>query len=185
MVNAESYVSAADCATYAQAQGAPFDPTLADAEPALRRATRFIDSYWRRFPGFRTHLRLQALEWPRSAAFVYNYDYGSQDYYGYRPYRYYDPNWFIFQTNEIPAEIIKATNEAAIRELASPGVMLPDQERGGQVRAITRKAGDTTIQTQWAANAAANTTFMAIDAILAKILRNDNAGGLAGVATRG
>ncbi|GAA2867431.1 hypothetical protein GGQ99_001295 [Aminobacter niigataensis] len=111
---AESYVSVADAAAYATARGLTFPTTPeAAAEQALRRATTWLDGRYRgSFPGSRTNRREQALEWPRINA----YDRSC-------PPEYIDKN-------EIPVEIVNATIEAAVRELAAPGSLSPDVTPG-------------------------------------------------------
>lgn len=111
--NAESYVSVDDCGLYAAAHGLPFDvgSPETDAEAALRRATTWIDATYRdRFTGRRRNGRQQALEWPRVNAT--------------------DAEGNAIANDEIPSEIIAATCEAAIRELATPGALAPDVTPG-------------------------------------------------------
>ena len=106
--DADSYVSVTDCEAYATARGMTFSASPADdAEAALRRATAWVDGSFRaRFPGRRRNGRGQALEWPRI---------GAEDQEGN-----------AIADNEIPVEIVQATCEAAIRELAAPGALSPD-----------------------------------------------------------
>ncbi|WP_395383333.1 DnaT-like ssDNA-binding protein [Mesorhizobium sp. UC22_110] len=108
LANAESYVSASDAASYAADRGLTFPASPADkAEAALRRATAYIDNTYRtRFPGQRKKFRLQALEWPRVGVV--------------------DMNGFPVTGDEVPVEVVRATCEAAVRELASPGSLNPD-----------------------------------------------------------
>jgi len=106
--DSESYVSVSDAASYAAARGLTF-PTSpeAPAEQALRRATTWLDAAYRAsFPGARTNGRSQPLQWPRTEA--------------------YDRDGEEIASDEIPVEIINATIEAAVRELASPGSLSPD-----------------------------------------------------------
>lgn len=112
LANAESYVSVSDCAAYATARGLTFPATPEDkAEAALRRATSYIDNIYRtRFPGQRKKFREQGLEWPRVGVV--------------------DMNGFAVSSDEIPIEVIRATCEAAVRELASPGSLTPDVTPG-------------------------------------------------------
>lgn len=107
---AESYVSVTDCAAYATLRGLTFPATPeAAAEQALRRATTWIDARYRGvFPGQRKNGRDQALQWPRINAWDNSYP----------P----EP----IASDEIPDEIVKATCEAAVRELASPSSLTPD-----------------------------------------------------------
>jgi hypothetical protein len=106
--DAESYVDLSSADVYATAHGLtfPIDPAE-PAERALRRATSWIDGVYRtRFTGFRKELRVQALEWPRRGA--------------------YDIHGYPIGESELPRELIAATIEAAVRELATPGVLTPD-----------------------------------------------------------
>lgn len=138
--------------------------TLADgdAEAALIRASIAIDArYVNSYPGYRKSGREQGLQWPRAAA--------------------YDIAGWLIRDDEIPIEIIRATCEAAIRELAEPGVLMPDLERGGQIASI--RAGSVGIT--YASNASARTTFTLIDGILSNILSGiGNNNGLYGMAVR-
>ncbi len=145
VTGANSYVSEDDLDTYTDDRGT----TLAsgDAEAALIRATTFIDSCYRnRYPGYKTFQRLQSLEWPRTAAV--------------------DREGIPIDDDEIPIEIKKATCEAAIRELSSPQSLLPDLERGGDIRRL--QAGSVAID--YGNGARAVTTFQLIDGILAGLL---------------
>ncbi|MDV3257744.1 MAG: hypothetical protein LOX97_08200 [Sphingomonas sp.] len=110
----DSYPDLADIAAYAVAHGKTFVITggtnEADAEAAARRGTLFIDSFRSRFPGARTNGRSQAREWPRTGAT--------------------DADGEEIADDEIPAEIIAATCEAAILEKATPGVLAPNVTPG-------------------------------------------------------
>ena len=105
---ADSYVSVTDCEAYATARGMTFSASpIDDAEAALRRATAWVDGSFRaRFPGRRRNGRGQALEWPRVSAT--------------------DAEGNAIADDEIPVEIVHATCEAAVRELATPGALSPD-----------------------------------------------------------
>lgn len=150
--NAESYVSVENAVVYAAARGLTFPASPADAaEQALRRATVWIDNAYRtRFPGQRKLFRKQALEWPRVAVV--------------------DMNGFPIADDEIPQEIFYATCEAAVRELANPGSMAPDLERGGNIQML--KAGS--VEIQYGAGATATTVFQQIDGILASLIGATN-----------
>jgi hypothetical protein len=155
--NADSYVSLADCLTYATNHGLAFEGGAGVAsagltgEQALRRATAWIDGTYRyRFAGLRVGLRAQALEWPR---------YDVADLLG---------NYVDFTT--IPIEVVKATSEAACREYAAPGTLSPDLDRGGQVKSL--KAGP--VQIVYGANATALPLFVAIEGILGALLSQTN-----------
>lgn len=146
--DSDAYVSVADCATYATARGLTFPTSPAGpAEAAIIRATAAIDAMYRaRFPGQRLNGRTQALEWPRKYAS--------------------DAEGNPIAEDEIPQEVINATCEAAVRELAAPNSMMPDLERGGQIKSI--KAGSVAIE--YGGNATARTAFTLIDGILAGLL---------------
>lgn len=163
LAEANSYVSMDDCAAYCTARGLTFvtSPSV-DGEAALIRATAAIDATYRgRFPGYKASGRSQSLEWPRGQA--------------------YDAEGLLIAGDEIPIEIINATCEAAVRELAEPNSMMPDLERGGSVKRL--KAGS--VEIEYGANAEARTTFTLIGGILSAILSGGSSGGLYGVAARG
>jgi len=65
-VNAESYVSVADCAAYAAAHGLTFTGDEPAKEARLRRATQYIDAQYA-FKG-EEQTDAQALAWPRTVA---------------------------------------------------------------------------------------------------------------------
>ena len=68
LANSNSYASEDTLDTYCDDRGI----TLAtgDSEAALIRATAAIDATYRnRYPGYKTQLRDQALEWPRTSAY--------------------------------------------------------------------------------------------------------------------
>lgn len=65
-------------------------------------------------------------------------------------------------SNEVPQAVRNAQCEAALRELASPGSMLPDLSRGGMVR---KKRVDI-LETEYEPGAPGGTTYPAIMALL-------------------
>jgi len=104
---AESYSSVAATQTYAASRGLAFDSTDELSEQALRRATTWLDSRYRSgFSGYPVHGREQMLEWPRHDA--------------------YDADGYYIPYTSVPREVIQATQEAAVRELAVPGSLSPD-----------------------------------------------------------
>lgn len=125
--NAESYVSVADCVAYAVSRGLSFaESPPDDAEAALRRATTWIDGqFGARFTGRKTNGRAQALQWPRTDAT--------------------DADGFDIASDEVPDEIIRATCEAAIRELATPGALSPDV-KAGEIIAGASVSGAVSVQ---------------------------------------
>jgi hypothetical protein len=151
--DADSYVSVADLVAYAEARGKTIADSPADnAEAALRKATQWIDATYRaRFSGTKTNGREQALQWPRTDAV--------------------DADGEEIAEDEVPAEIIQATCEAAIREYEDPDTLAPDLDRGGAIQSI--KAGSVAIT--YADGAPGVTTFQMIDGILAGLLLPDPA----------
>jgi hypothetical protein len=174
LANAESYVSVADCVTYAANRALTFSDTdMAAAEAAMRRATSAIDNRFRsRFVGYRTRRHSQALEWPRTGAYYYTPQAGDMPFgmlggygygygYGYGLYEYDQ-----IDAGVIPVEIKNAVCEAAVRELAVPGALAPDLDRGNAIR--TMKAGS--VQIEYEAGAPRTTVFLAIDQALSGLL---------------
>ena len=119
--DAESYVSVADCVTYADNRGLTFSASTTPLqEQALRRAAVWLDSTYRsRFTGFRTDGHDQALEWPRQSGVYQSEPFGS------------------IPTDIVPQEIIDAQCEAAVRELATPGGLSPDVVAGKIQKSVT------------------------------------------------
>ena len=126
---AESYASVATAGAYATARGLTFDTAdTAAGEQALRRAPAWLDATYRgRFTGYRTKLRLQALEWPRTNA----HDNA--------------PLVTYIDTDAIPIEIINACIEAAVREKASPGALSPDVTPG-QIKKSVAVSGAVSVE---------------------------------------
>lgn len=113
--DADSYASLTDATAYTGAHGLAWAGVDADKETALRRATAWIDATYRgRFPGARLNGRSQALEWPRRDA--------------------YDAAGEFIGSATIPGEVVAATCEAAVRELAVPGGLAPDVTPGQVVK---------------------------------------------------
>ena len=159
VAGATSYASEDDFDTYVEDRN--YTVTVGDTETALVRATQVLDAtYRKRFPGTRTNGRSQSLEWPRSGAT--------------------DDADNTIADDEIPHEIIDATCELALRELASPGSTMPDIDRGGQAKRL--RAGS--VEIDYGANATPYAVFSLIDGILEGLLAGSG-GGLQGSAVRG
>lgn len=156
-----AYVEVAECDSYHAARGnAAWTGDTEAKQAAIVRATAFIDANYRsRFPGQKTNGRDQSLEWPRE-----NYDSSFVT----------DDEGFDIANDEIPIEICDATCEAALRELTSPGSLMPDMERGGNIQRMA--AGS--VEIEYSSNAASKTTFTIIDGILSGLLGNVSRGGL-------
>lgn len=163
--DANSYVSLDEAIQYCNDHGLTFvSSPSALGEAALIRASTAIDArYSVSYPGYRRNGRDQGLEWPRAAA--------------------YDVGGWLISDGEVPIEVVKSTIEAAVRELAAPGSMMPDLERGGHIQSL--KAGSVGIT--YASNASSQTTFTLIDGIMANVLTGvgGSGGGLFGMAVRG
>lgn len=115
---ADAYVSVDAVTAYAKSYNRQWDDDdVVACEAAIRNASRYLDQLYRpAFQGQRTHGRKQGLEWPRKGVFV---DGESVSY------------------DEIPQELLDAVCEAAIRELAEPGSLMPDTAHGNTIRSVT------------------------------------------------
>lgn len=145
---ANSYTSLEVANAYHALRGnAAWTGTDGVKEAALIRATAYIDLRYRgRFPGTRVEGREQSLEWPRTGAT--------------------DANGIAIADDEIPIEILNAVCEAALRELTEAGSLMPDLERGGEIKSL--KAGSIAIE--YADGAQVETTFSIIDGILSSLV---------------
>jgi Putative DnaT-like ssDNA binding protein len=145
VTGATSYCSEDDFDTYTEDRG--YAVVVGDTEQALVRATQCLDGIYRlQFSGTKTHGRSQSLEWPRTDAT--------------------DAEGLTLATNEIPIEIIEATCELALRELAAPNSILPDLERGGGIQSL--RAGSVAIT--YTNAAATTTTLQLINGILSSLI---------------
>lgn len=183
IINANSYATESVLETYAEERAL----TLAtgDAEAALIRGTQYVDTYRDRFPGYRTKRRLQGLEWPRAGAYTYISSTGRELYWGSNQLQhhtpYYDQGYDWIASDVVPIEIIRATCEAAIRELVQPGSMQPDLDRGGRIHSLS--AGSVSVVYQGSAPPYATTII--IDSILAPVLMGGDGSGFVGTMSRG
>ncbi len=160
VAGANSYISEDAFDNYCEDHG--ITPADGDTEAAAIRGTAAIDATYRgRFPGYKIKYREQGLEWPRTVA--------------------YDNDGNLIVADQVPIEIIHATCEATIREKAAPGSMMPDLERGGNIKRL--KAGS--VEIEYAGNAEARSTYTLIDGLLSGILNSGSGGGMFGVAVRG
>lgn len=145
---ANSYISADDADDYHADRGnsAWAAASSADKDSALIRATAAIDSiYESRLKGRRTYPVTpapQPLAWPRYGVLVYGE---------------------LVNELSVPEQVKKATCEAALRELASPGSMTPDLDRGGLIKKV--QAGP--VQVEYADNAPSQSTITILDGLLA------------------
>lgn len=144
----DAYISLVAYKAYADAQGFTY-PTTTGAddliEQGIRRATQWIDGeYGRRFLGVAA-TTTQALEWPRC----------------YVPWR-----GAYLDDETIPAQVEKATAEAARREIATPYSLSPDMKRGGLIKRVA--AGSAEVE--FSDRAPADTVYSVIDGILAPLV---------------
>lgn len=142
---ANSYVSETDFDAYCDDRA--ITPTAgADAEAALIRASVALDGAYRaNYSGYRTLGREQGLEWPRTAS--------------------YDYEGLLIGDDVVPQEVKDAVCELAVREMAEPGSVTPDLERGGWIQSVT--AGSVSVTYGGASN---RTTYTVVDAIMSKLI---------------
>lgn len=167
---AESYVSTTDAGTYCTARGLTFDlsggPQIALAEQALRRATTWIDStYGPLFVGAYRVSLTQALVFPLV---------GLVDAFGY-----------IVASTSVPRQIVSATIEAAVRELAVPGSLSPDVVPGQIAKRL--KAGSVEVEYVSGTGGASGQVpvLTVIDGILASLIPGGARNSYSGKAVRG
>ena len=123
---------------------------------ALLRASEWIDArYSSRFEGWKTGRRSQVRSWPRSAA--------------------YDVEGEPIPSDEIPDEIERATYEAALRELITPGSLSPDVTPGQRVRSTSEAVGPLKEATEYVvagdAIDAQRPVLTIVEGILAPLIR--------------
>lgn len=149
--DADAYITLVDFKAYCDRYGHEY-PAADDTaiEQAVRRATAGIDAKYRhRFLG-EAASSSQALEWPRSDVTFRGDE---------------------LPDAEIPAQVVRATAEAAVREIADPGSIAPDLERGGRIKSL--QAGSVGVT--YTDAAPAETTFTLIDGILSGLIGRGNA----------
>lgn len=144
VANANTYVEVADVDAYATNHG--YSEWEGDADTkaaAILRGMNYIESY--NFKGKKT-ARDNPLKWPRAEV--------------------RDEDDYLLESDEIPDEVVKATCEAAYREVVSPGVLQEDRTTG-----IKRKKVDV-LETEYfqGGGGGASTVFTAIDHLLAGLI---------------
>lgn len=146
--DADAYVDLETAHEYATKRGLAFPvegEAKEPAEQAIRRATAAIDAlYGQRFLG-QAASASQSLEWPR-AGVIYRGE--------------------LLPDNEIPAKVVNATIEFAVRELAEPGSLTPDLERGGAIKSL--QAGSVGIV--YMDGATPQTVFQSVDGLLTGLI---------------
>ena len=163
-----SYGTLADSKTYHAERGNTAWAAATDAALtiALLRGSEYVDFMFRdSFPGTKTGERAQLREWPREWA--------------------WDQDGNSIGPTVIPIEVEHATYEAALRELVSPGSLLPDVVTGQQ---ILKASVEGAVSVEYAGAAvgpnAMRPLVAAIGAILAPILTGTPRSGLVGRAVR-
>lgn len=156
--DAESYVSVEDADAYHQKRGnAGWADEEAAKEAALRRATEYLDGAYRtRWLG-QAATPTQALAWPRAFARV------GQGY---------------LHSDAVPVAVVRACCEAALRELQSPGSLAPDLYPGERVVSETVGPLSVDYADGGGSDAGAPPVLVAVDRILAPVLRSAAAAGL-------
>jgi hypothetical protein len=120
---------------------------------ALSRASAYIDGrYGRRFVGTRTGGYAQERAWPRTGAVT--------------------AEGFAVPADAVPAAVISATYEAALRELAEPGSLSPDYLASDAVTKLKAGSVELTFATPDASlgSGASQPVFTIIDEMLADLL---------------
>lgn len=147
---AETYITVAEFKAYCDARGHSYSGyTDLQIEQAMRRAATYINSL--NYYGSVVSDD-QGMAWPRR----------------------YLTN---IESNVVPRQIKWAQAEATLRELASPGAMFPDLERGGQIIQKTESVdGVVSESVTYAAGASASTVFTIIDRMLAGFLAGGGSG---------
>lgn len=152
--DADSYASLTEAADYTAAHGLAWVDNPANFEAALRRATAWIDATYRtRFPGSRVNGRGQALEWPRAGAA--------------------DAEGYAIDADAIPIEVVRATIEAAVRELAAPQSLTPDISLASQVK--REKVGSIEVEYRGGDLDASKITVSTVENLLSGIVERAGA----------
>lgn len=157
---ADSYVTVAEADAYFTARNVT-TWTGADTvkEPALRKATAYLDNQYRlRWVGVRS-VEAQALAWPRRD--------------GYRGWGYplLDADGFDIAVDGVPQQVKNACAEAAL--LALTGVTLePRLERGGQIKSIGKSVGPLRKDITYADGASIMDRITSIEGILRGLVKS-------------
>jgi hypothetical protein len=164
----DNYGTRAEADTYHAARG---NAAWASADEATRDVALLIASEWidgkyrASFPGWKTGLRAQVREWPRTGAF--------------------DIERHDIATDEIPVEVENATYEAALRHITTPGSLLTDYTMGQRISSVT-VVGAVAVQYEGISGAMdLQLSIPGVDRILAPILTGSPSSGLVGGFIRG
>lgn len=161
-----NYGTVAGADTYHDDRGNTAWDGTADAKAiALLRGSEYIDHNFRSaFPGWKAQLRAQIREWPRSWA--------------------YDIEGNTLPADEVPTEVERAAYEAAIRELANPGILFPDMNAPGK-QITSASVGPISVSYTGPTGIKSVTPIISvIRGILAPILTGQGGSSLAGQSIR-
>jgi hypothetical protein len=149
--NSYASIAAADAYHLARANAPWAAANEAEKSSALIRGTAWLDGTFRaRWPGYKTGRRAQALDWPRVEA--------------------WDQEGEPILSAEIPAEVVAACCEAALRELTAPGSLSPDVTPG-TAKVLTSVKGITWTPLRSSADASDMApTLLAVNAALSGLL---------------
>lgn len=154
------YGNAAYFSTYIQQRGMefPLDWDEDDQNAALLVASEWIDNvFGPSFTGYKTGGFEQEREWPRSAAFTNTYPQHN------------------FLTTDIPDRVVKATYEAAYRQLSSPGSLMVDYTPN-KYKSVSIDGALSVDYAQFSSSADIQKQFAIIDSLLAPLLTLTGAG---------
>lgn len=128
--------------------------SVLDKQYAIIRATQAIDSmYKEKWLGQQTEYGTQELEWPRQDVEV---------------------NGIELDDDLIPKNLKKAVADAALKELLSPNSLMPDLERGGEIKRV--KAD--TVEVEYMQGANSSTVYTAFDGLLADLISGSSSSGV-------
>lgn len=155
VTGAESYCTVAAATTYHAARGNSAWAAVASdtiREQLLRKATDYIEGKYRaRWDGYKNSAT-QPLTWPRAFVYVEPFYLGAVGAYPY-----------LVASNIVPAEVVKACAELALRAIA--GDLLGDQTQ----QVLREKIGP--IEVDYDKFSPQDTRYAAIDALLRPYIR--------------
>lgn len=130
------------------------EATDSELDIARLRGSEYVDGRFRSdFPGLKSGGREQVREWPRSGAT--------------------DASGYAIASDAEPIEVEHASYEAALRELVTPGSLLPDVNPAGQVKRTSEKIGPITEEIEYVtpnSPEAMRPRIPVIDAIMAPLI---------------
>lgn len=172
VANADSYITLAAADAYHAARGITLWATMSEAEreQALRRATDYmVQAYRLRWRGSRVSAT-QALDWPRNWVERDDYAYVTQN--GAQVIG----GFLYYPSNEVPTEVQNACAELAYRGAAGP--LMVDETRAQHT---VREKVDV-IEVEYRAWAPSQTSYRAVESMLAPLLASSQSGAMRKVA---